>query len=140
MNGDKIFVDTNVLVYGHDVDSGPKHQIAQRVLMNLWQEKQGVLSMQVLQEFYVTMTRKVARPLPRKTVREILRDYFRWPVERIDPETILEASRIEESCQISFWDALIVAAASKAAASKILTEDLKSGQTVEGILLENPFL
>jgi predicted nucleic acid-binding protein len=140
MNGDKIFVDTNVLVYGHDVDSGPKHQIARRVLMDLWQEKQGVLSMQVLQEFYVTMTRKVARPLPRKTVREILRDYFRWPVERIDPETILDASRIEESYQISFWDALIVAAASKAAASKILTEDLKSGQTMEGILLENPFL
>ena len=140
MNGDKIFVDTNVLVYGHDVDSGPKHQIAQRVLMDLWQEKQGLLSMQVLQEFYVTMTRKVARPLPRKTVREILRDYFRWPVERIDPETILDASRIEESYQISFWDALIVAAASKAAASKILTEDLKSGQTIEGILLENPFL
>jgi predicted nucleic acid-binding protein len=140
MYGDKIFVDTNVLVYGHDADSGPKHQIARRVLMDLWQEKQGVLSVQILQEFYVTMTRKVAHPLPRKTVRDILRDYLRWPVERIEPETILNASRIEDSYQLSFWDALIIAAASKAAASKILTEDLKSGQIIEGILLENPFL
>jgi predicted nucleic acid-binding protein len=140
MNGDKIFVDTNVLVYGHDVDSGSKHQVAKRVLLDLWQQKKGVLSGQVLQEFYVTMTRKVARPLPRKTVRDILRDYFRWPVERIEPETILNASRIEEIYRISFWDGLIISAASQAAAAKILTEDLQSGLTIEGILLENPFL
>lgn len=140
MNGDKIFVDTNVLVYGHDVDAGPKHQIARRLLLDLWQQKKGVLSGQVLQEFYVTMTRKVARPLPRKTVRDILRDYFRWPVERIEPETILNASRIEETYRISFWDGLILSAAAQAAATKILTEDLQSGLTIEGILLENPFL
>jgi predicted nucleic acid-binding protein len=140
MNADKIFVDTNVLVYGHDVDSGPKHQIARQVLLDLWQQKKGVLSGQVLQEFYVTMTRKVAHPLPRKTVRDILRDYFRWPVERIEPETILNASRMEEIYRISFWDGLIISAASQAAAAKILTEDLQSGLTIEGILLENPFL
>jgi len=140
MNGDKIFVDTNILVYGHDVDSGPKYQTARRILTDLWQEKRGVLSTQVLQEFYITMTRKVGHLLPRKTVRDILRDYFRWPVERIEPETIINASRIEESYRISFWDALIVAAASQASASKILTEDLKTGQVMEGILLENPFI
>jgi predicted nucleic acid-binding protein len=139
MNGDKIFVDTNVLVYGHDVDSGPKHQIARRVLLDLWQQKKGVLSGQVLQEFYVTMTRKVAHPLPRKRVRDILRDYSRWPVEGIEPETILNASRIEETYRISFWDGLIISAASQSAATKILTEDLQSGLTIEGILLENPF-
>jgi predicted nucleic acid-binding protein len=110
------------------------------VLVDLWEQRQGVISAQVLQEFYVTITRKVAHPLPRKTVRDILREYFRWPFERIEPETILHASRIEESYRISFWDALIVAAASQAGASKILTEDLKSGQVIEGILLENPFL
>ncbi len=140
MNGDKVFVDTNVLVYGHDVDSGPKHKIARRILLDLWQQKKGVLSSQVLQEFYVTITRKIANPLPRKTVRDILRDYIRWPVERIEPETILNASRIEEANRISFWDALIVAAASQGAASKILTEDLQSELTIEGILLENPFI
>jgi len=140
MNGDKVFVDTNVLVYGHDVDSGPKHKIARRLLLDLWQQKKGVLSSQVLQEFYVTITRKIANPLPRKTVRDILRDYIRWPVERIEPETILNASRIEEANRIAFWDALIVAAASQGAASKILTEDLQSGLTIEGILLENPFI
>jgi predicted nucleic acid-binding protein len=86
------------------------------------------------------MTRKVARPLPRKTVRDILRDHFRWPVERIEPETILNASRIEEIYRIFFWDGLIISAASQAAAAKILTEDLQSGLIIEGILLENPFL
>jgi predicted nucleic acid-binding protein len=78
--------------------------------------------------------------LPRRTIREILRDYIRWPVEPIEPQTILNASRIEEANRISFWDAFIVAAASQGATSKILTEDLQSGLTIEGILLENPFI
>ena len=140
MPGDKIFVDTNILVYGHDVDSGSKHQTARHLLLDLWQEKKGVLSTQVLQEFYVTMTRKVVHSLPPKTVRDILRDYVRWPVQRIETDTIMTASRIEESYQISFWDALIIAAAAQAAATKIYTEDLKTGQVIEGILLENPFI
>jgi len=138
MNEDKIFIDTNILVYAHDVDAGGKHRIAKAVLMELWEKHTGVLSVQVLQEFYVTMTRKVLRPLPSNRVRNIIRDYLAWHIEINDSGSILTASQIEENYKISFWDALIIAAALKAGVGKILTEDLKSGQMIEGILIENP--
>lgn len=138
MNEDKIFIDSNILVYAHDVDAGEKHRIAQAVLLELWEKHTGVLSVQVLQEFYVTMTRKVLRPLPSNKVRNIIRDYLAWHIEINDSVSILVASQIEENYKISFWDALIIAAASKAKVGKILTEDLKSGQMIEGIFIENP--
>ena len=139
MSGDKIFVDTNILVYSHDVDAEQKHQIAQNILLELWKNHNGVLSVQVLQEFYVTMTRKVLHPIPPNSVRNIIRDYFSWHIEINDLNSILIASRIGEDYKISFWDALIVAAALKAKADKILTEDLQAGQIIEGIPIENPF-
>lgn len=139
MSGDKTFVDTNILVYSHDVDAEQKHQIAQNILLELWKNRNGVLSVQVLQEFYVTMTRKVLHPIPPNSVRNIIRDYFSWHIEINDLNSILIASRIGEDYKISFWDALIVAAALKAKADKILTEDLQAGQIIEGIPIENPF-
>jgi predicted nucleic acid-binding protein len=139
MNEDKIFVDTNILVYGHDVDAGQKHQIAQTLLADLWNLRSGVLSIQVLQEFYVTLTRKVLHPLSPSTVRNLIRDYISWQVEVNDTQSVLNASRIEENYRISFWDALIVTAAARAKVSKILSEDFQSGQVIEGIVLENPF-
>ena len=139
MGGDKIFVDTNILVYSHDVDAEQKHQIAQNILLELWKNRNGALSVQVLQEFYVTMTRKVLHPIPPNSVRNIIRDYFVWHIEINDLNSILIASRIGEDYKISFWDALIVAAALKAKADKILTEDLQAGQIIEGIPIENPF-
>jgi predicted nucleic acid-binding protein len=140
MNGDKMFIDTSILVYGHDVDAGQKHQIARSTLVELWERRTGVMSVQVLQEFYVTITRKVLRPLPLNKVRNIIQDYFSWHIEMNDPLSVSVASRIEENYRLSFWDALIVAAASKANVSKILTEDLQAGRLIEGILIENPFL
>ena len=139
MNVDKIFVDTNILVYGHDVYSGQKHQIARGLLIDLWNQRTGVLSVQVLQEFYVTLIRKILHPLSPSKVRNIIRDYLSWQIEFNDLISVLTASRIEENYKISFGDALIVTAASKAKVSKILTEDLQPGQVIEGILLENPF-
>jgi predicted nucleic acid-binding protein len=139
MSEGEIFVDTNVLVYAHDVDAGQKHQIAQRLLFDLWNNRTGVLSVQVFQEFYITVTRKLIHPLTAKEARNIIRNYLTWHIEINDSLSVLNASRIEENYKVSFWDALIVAAASKASVSKILTEDLKSGQVIEGILIENPF-
>jgi len=72
MNEGKSFVDTNILVYGHDADAGPKHELARSLLAELWDHRTGVLSVQVLQEFYVTMTRKVLHPLPSNHVRDII--------------------------------------------------------------------
>ena len=102
MNGDKIFIDTNILVYGHDVDAGQKHQVARSILVKLWEQRTGVMSVQVLQEFYVTMTRKVLRPLPPNKVRNIIQDYFSWHIDMNDPLSVLVVSRIEENYRISF--------------------------------------
>lgn len=137
---DKIFVDNNILIYAHDIDSGLKHDIAAAIIEELWEEKNGIISTQVLQEFYVNITRKITNPLPPARARGVIENYLVWDLELIGPQTILLASEIEERYNFSFWDSMIVAAARKADAEKILTEDLNSGQIVEGILIENPFL
>jgi predicted nucleic acid-binding protein len=136
---DKTFVDTNILVYAHDLDSGKKHDIAQKSIMNLWDTGTGVISTQVLQEFYITLTRKVPVPLKKSQARRILNNYLAWDVAVNNGETILQAIEIEENYHISFWDALIVSAAYFKNAAIILTEDLNEGQQIEGITIVNPF-
>ncbi len=136
---DKIFVDTNILVYAHDLSSGDRHTKAAAIIENLWQAETGVISVQVLQEFYVTVTRKIKNPLKPGAAREIIVNYFSWPVHVNDPELTLQASEIGEKNNLSFWDALIIAAALRLHAKKIITEDLNHGQIIEGILVENPF-
>lgn len=136
---DRTFVDTKMLVYAHDQDAGNKHEIARKVISELWESRLGVLSTQVLQEFYVTLTRKIPVPLDKPTARKILKNYFNWEVVINAPLIILQASEIEETHKISFWDALIVSAAFSKNASTILTEDLNHGQIIEGIEVINPF-
>ena len=135
---DKIFVDTNILIYAHDVDAGIKHDIAKRLLGELWGERTGVLSMQVLQEFYVNVTRKIATPLPKEAARLVVNTYSIWCTETT-PAEIAHAFRIEDESRIGFWDALIVASAAKAGAARILSEDLNPGQLLAGLRVENPF-
>ena len=134
----KIFVDTNVLVYAHDIDAGRKQQTAENILSRLRQERSGALSMQVLQEFYTTATRKLAHSLSRKEARAIVEDFAYWCIETT-PAEISRAFRIEDEARINFWDAMIVAAAIKAGATRILSEDLSHGQTIAGVRIENPF-
>lgn len=136
---DRVFVDTNILVYAYDVQAGRKKQIAQRVILDLWQTRQGVMSTQVLQEFYITVCRKLSTPLDRSTARRIIDLYRVWDVHAADISDIVAASEIEERYQLSFWDALIVSAARRLHADRLLTEDLQAGQRIEGILIENPF-
>ncbi len=135
---DKTFIDTNVLIYAHDLDAGAKHQVAKAVLQKLWNEKTGLLSAQVLQEFYVNVTRKILTPLSKDLARRVVSSYSIWCMETT-PTEILSAFRIEDESGIGFWDALIVSAASKSDARRILSEDLNAGQRVAGILIENPF-
>lgn len=135
----KVFVDTNVLVYAHDLDAGTRQRTAHTLLLKLAQDRTGVLSMQVLQEFYVTATRKLIKPLPKTEARAIVEDFGHWCIST-SPADIKQAFRIEDESRISFWDALIVAAAVRAGAIRILSEDLNPGQTIEGVLIENPFL
>ena len=136
----KIFVDTNILIYAHDMDASFKHAIANTIISKLWEEGTGVISTQVLQEFYVTITRKIPTPLSCTETRGIIESYLAWHIEQIEPTSILIASEIEERHHLSFWDALIITACRQANAEKIFTEDLNHGQRIEGILIENPFL
>lgn len=137
MNG-KTFVDTNVLIYAHDIDAGSKHEIAKRIMRELWSERAGLLSTQVLQEFYVNVTRKIASPLSKVSARAVINSYASWCIENtlVDIST---AFGIEDESQIGFWDALIIASAAKGGAMRLVSEDLNSGQTVMGVLIENPF-
>ena len=134
----KTFVDTNVLIYAHDVDAKAKHDVAKNVLLELWNQKTGVLSTQVLQEFYVNIIRKIASPLPKDVAREVVKTYSVWCVE-ITPAEIAAAFRIEDESRIGFWDALIVASAARSGAAQILSEDLNAKQMIAGIRVENPF-
>jgi predicted nucleic acid-binding protein len=136
---DRTFVDTNILVYAHDLDAGKKHEIARAIVTELWESQSGVISTQVLQELYLTLTRKIPSPLKRAQVRRILNNYLAWDVVVNDGSTILQASEIEEAYNISFWDAMIVSAAYMKNAAIIITEDLNEGQQMEGITIVNPF-
>src|ERR1700722_239111 len=135
----KTFIDTNILIYAHDTDAGAKHQIAKSVLRNLWSERTGVLSVQVLQEFYVNVTRKISSPLSKNLAGLVVSSYAIWCTETT-PAEIASALRIEDESQIGFWDALIVSSASKNGATRILSEDLNARQRIAGILVENPFV
>lgn len=135
---DKTFVDTNIVLYAHDKDAGTKHQIAKEILRELWKERTGVVSVQVLQEFYVNVTRKIPSPLPKEIARLVVRSYSTWCIETSSSE-ISAAFQIEDDSRIGFWDALIVSSAVKSGATRILSEDLNAGQRVAGILIENPF-
>lgn len=134
----KIFVDTNILVYAHDVDAAEKHRIAKKILADLWQSREGVLSPQVLSEFYVNVTRKISTPLTKQRAREVIRTYEVWCVEATVSD-IATAFRIEDEARISYWDALICAAALKAGCERVLSEDLNAGQKIAGLRIENPF-
>ena len=136
---DKTFVDTNILIYAHDIDAKAKHETAKSVLRDLWRQRAGVLSLQVLQEFYVNVTRKIASPLPKEAARLVVNTYAIWCTETT-PAEITAAFRIEDEFRIAFWDALIVASAAKSGAVRILSEDLNAGQPIGGIRIENPFV
>jgi predicted nucleic acid-binding protein len=131
-----VFVDTNILIYAYDSKAAEKRTRAARALARLWEEQTGRISLQVLQEFYVTAIQKLK--VPRASAREVIQDYAPWVKHPTTPEIILRASDLSESARISFWDALIVASAEQADASLLYTEDLNPGQTIAGIRIVNP--
>ena len=138
-DGPMTFVDTNVLVYAHDRSESRRQAVAQALLGALWRNRTGILSTQVLQEFYVVVTRKSDPPMRRVAAREIVALYGEWPIVQLDVALILAASQLEERHGLSFWDALIVEAARCSGATVLLTEDLQSGREIGGVRIENPF-
>ena len=136
---DLTFVDTNVLAYAHDTSEARRQPIARALLDTLWTSRTGLLSTQILQEFYVVATRKFDPPMSRRAAREIVALYGTWPVVQVDVVLILTASQLEERHKLSFWDALVVEAARVAGAARLVTEDLQDGRRIGGVRIENPF-
>lgn len=139
MKGVKTFLDTNILIYAYDISAGPKHRKARDLLAGLWESGLGTVSTQVLQEFYVTVTRKIPKPVDIAAAREIVTDLLTWDVVVNDGDTILKAIDIQEKHGFSFWDSMIVAAAVAGGAVLLLTEDLSDGQKIGGVEIRNPF-
>jgi predicted nucleic acid-binding protein len=136
----RAFVDSNILIYAHDRDAGARQAKAAAKLKDLWQTRTGCLSTQVLQEFYVTVTRKISTPVPAAVAREIVRNYAGWVRSPLTAATLIRASEIGEAWRLSFWDAMIVAAAEQDGAAELLTEDLSHGQLIAGIRIVDPLL
>jgi len=140
MPENKIFLDTNILIYAYDVSAGNKHKTAKTIMMDLWDSGRGIISIQVLQEFFVNITKKVSRPLEIKLAKDIIKDLLKWEVVTIDGESLLEAIELHVRHQYSLWDSMILKAAQKGGAIILLSEDLKDGQTIDGVTIKNPFM
>lgn len=136
-----VFVDTNILVYDRDSRDLDKHQRAKAWMAALW-ERPGlaVVSSQVLTEFYWTVTRKLRPGLGEEDARRYVRTLFAWAFVELDHAVIKDAWSVQDRFGLSFWDALIVAAARAAQCRLLLTEDLQDGQDLDGLLVVNPFL
>lgn len=137
---DLVFVDSNILVYAHDRSNPAKQAKAREAVRQCWTEWNGCLSLQVLQEFYASVTRKVRHPLPKKLARDLIATYAVWRLAFLTPDHVIAASRLEERYRLQFWDALIISAAQHLSAGTILSEDLQHGAEIEGISIRNPLL
>lgn len=136
---DSIFIDTNILVYAHDASDSDKHRIAGGLVADLWQSGDGVISTQVLQEFYVTVTQKVAAPVDQRLARRWVSNYMNWETVENDGAAILRAIDTQRRYQVSFWDAMILQAANAAGVKTLYSEDLNAGQRYGSVIVANPF-
>jgi predicted nucleic acid-binding protein len=135
----RTFFDTNVLVYLFDADAPEKQAGARESLETALERGTVVVSTQVLQEFFVTVTRKLARPLPAAEAEGALRRLMELAVVQVDPDMILAAAVSARRDRISFWDALILTAASAAGCAEVLSEDLQHGRSFGRVRVVNPF-
>jgi len=133
------FLDTNVLVYSVDPFDEDKRATATDLIAALGSSGRLRSSTQVLQEFFAVTTRKLEPPLTVQDALSTIDVLTRWPIHRVDPDTIRRAGLLTEEAQISFWDALIVGAAARSGAETLYTEDLNHGQTIHGVKIVNPF-
>jgi predicted nucleic acid-binding protein len=140
MNDPKAFVDTNVIVYAYDTTAGEKHRAAKKVLIDLWRSGRGLVSTQILQELYVTLTRRLPYPLKPIQAAEIIEDMLTWDVVVNDGDSILQAIALENREGLSFWDSLVVIAAVRGGAGILLSEDFQAGRDIDGVRVLNPVL
>jgi predicted nucleic acid-binding protein len=133
------FVDANILVYAFDASAGDKHTVAAALLARLWENGGGCLSVQVLQEFFVVITRKVPKPLSSDEAADRIRDFEAWDVFTPTIDDVLSAIALHTKANLSFWDAMIVEAAAEAGCEMLWSEDLTHGRQLRGVRIQNPF-
>ena len=132
-----VFVDTNVFIYAVDQADLRKQQAARDWRDELWKSRRGRTSFQVLQEFFVNVTQKALSS--REDARAEVRDLLAWKPVPVNTITLEHGWKIQDRYKLSFWDALIVAAAKQALCGYLLTEDLQAGQDIDGVMVVNPF-
>jgi predicted nucleic acid-binding protein len=133
------FVDTGILVYAHDQSAGEKHQRAKTLIQELWRIETGCLSVQVLQEFYVTVTQKVRQPLTTTAAARIIEDLAFWRVYAPDARDMLGIIDLQRRYTLSFWEAMIVWSATQLGCPVLWSEDLHPGQRYGTVQVRNPF-
>jgi len=134
-----IFFDTNILVYLFDTSARDKRRRAKELFERHGPLGEAVISTQVLQEFYVAVTRKLSRPLSGEMALNVLRELSSLPVVQVDTDLVLAAARRSIGSQLSYWDGLIVESALRAGAETLFSEDLQHGQAIESLRIVNPF-
>ncbi len=139
MQGGRTFVDTNILVYAHDSSAGRKHKKASQIILDLWDSGLGILSTQVLQEFFVTVTRKIPRPIHCDEAEEIIIHFLKWKIIVNDGQSILSAIDLQRRYSYPFWDSLIIRAAIAGQAGLLLSENFRTGQIIDSLRIVNPF-
>ena len=133
-----LFIDTNILVYAHDLSAGGRHKKALQLIQDLWKRRERpLLSIQVLQELHVTMVRK---GVDADASREVVANYLQWRVIENSKAVFRKALENQAKWQLSFWDASILSAAQQGGAAILWSEDFNLGQVYEGVKVVNPLL
>ncbi len=135
----KQFVDTNIFIYAYDLSAPEKSKTAKKLIAGLWESALGVISIQVLQELYVNLTKKLPNPVSREQASLIVTDLGQWHLHRPNLTDLQRALTIEKEHNISFWDAMIVSSALQMDCKVLWTEDLNSGQYLTDLVVLNPF-
>ena len=133
------FLDTNVLVYAYDRSAGRKHSLAAELVEKCWESENACLSIQVLQEFFVTVTCKIATPLDHQTARQIVADLAQWRLHTPTASDLLQAIDLQQWHQLAFWDAQVIQSAASLGCKQLLSEDLNHGQTYGAVEVIDPF-
>src|SRR5947209_8300591 len=133
------FCDTNLFVYAYDVTAGPKQDRASTLVRRLWGSADGVISVQVLQELFVALTKKIPQPLSVQDARAIVSDLATWRVIQPGHRDVVTAIDGATRWQVSFWDAMILTTAIRAGVGVVWSEDMSDGQSYDGTIVRNPF-
>lgn len=133
------FIDTNILLYAYDASDEDRHPTAAALVGELGSRRRAAISVQVLQEFYVNVTRKIAVPLSPDLALERLEALSRWPVHAPSAADVSAAARLSDDAQLAFWDAMIIHSAGQLRCEVLWSEDLDPGQVILGVEVRNPF-